>query len=152
MHFLKADFPVVEDIFAQLQSDYDNSVQQANLKGLDMRTCILEGASLHGAKIAGTYFPDVLTPEEVRDLADGSVFSAKEAHDKGLVDQIGYLDDAIRLIQSLAGVSGAQVVEYQQVLSLSSILGVRTQAPIKIDRNTLHELSALQVLYLWSAF
>ncbi len=53
---------------------------------------------------------DVLTPEEVRDLADGSVFSAKEAHDKGLVDQIGYLDDAIRLVQSLAGVSGARLV------------------------------------------
>ena len=94
---------------------------------------------------------DTLTPEEVRDLADGSVFSAKEAHAKGLGDQIVYLDDAIGLVQSLAGVSGAQVVEYQQVLSLSSILGARTQAHRKIDRNTLHELSALQVLYLWSA-
>ncbi len=95
---------------------------------------------------------DVLTAQEVQDLADGSVFSAQEANDRGLIDQIGYLDDAIGLVQTLAGISGARVVEYQQTLSLSSILGVRRQSRIKIDRNTLHELCALEVLYLWSAF
>ncbi len=95
---------------------------------------------------------DALTPEEVKVLADGSVFSAQEANDRGLIDQIGYLDDAIRLVQSLAGVSGAQVVEYQQVLNLSSILGVESKGRIKIDRSTLHDLCALQVLYLCSAF
>lgn len=95
---------------------------------------------------------DVLTPEKVRELADGSVFSAQEANDRGLIDQIGYLDDAIALIQSLAGISNAQVVEYQQVLSLTSLLGVQGRGGIKLDRSTLHDLSALQVLYLWQAF
>lgn len=95
---------------------------------------------------------DTLSPDEVKVLADGSVFSAQEANEKGLIDQVGYLEDAIRLVQSLAGVSDARVVEYQQVLSLSSLLGARRQAQIKIDRSTLHELCALQVLYLWSAF
>jgi hypothetical protein len=38
----------------------------ADLRGLDMSTCCLEGASIHGAKISGVYFPPDLSPEEIR--------------------------------------------------------------------------------------
>jgi len=40
--------------------------RQGDLRGLDMSTCCLEGASIHGAKISVVYFPPDLPPEEIR--------------------------------------------------------------------------------------
>lgn len=40
--------------------------RQADLRGIDFRGCkSLEGASIHGAKISGVYFPAQLSPEEI---------------------------------------------------------------------------------------
>ncbi|MDT8310492.1 MAG: pentapeptide repeat-containing protein [Methylophaga sp.] len=40
--------------------------RQADLRGIDFRACkSLEGASIHGAKISGVYFPSALSPEEI---------------------------------------------------------------------------------------
>ena len=35
--------------------------------------------------------------EDVRKLADGRIYTGKQALDNGLVDQLGYIDDAITL-------------------------------------------------------
>jgi hypothetical protein len=40
--------------------------RQADLRGWDMSTYCLEGASIHGTKISGVYFPPDLSPEEIR--------------------------------------------------------------------------------------
>lgn len=96
----------------------------------------------------------VLTLDEVKSLADGSIFGAKEALQNKLIDQIGYLDDAITLIKSMAGLSGnVQVVQFRKPFSLSSLLGAETkQNMFKLDKNTLFELGTPQTLYLWSAY
>ncbi len=40
--------------------------RQADLRGIDFRACKgMEGASIHGAKISGAYFPKALSPEEI---------------------------------------------------------------------------------------
>lgn len=48
--------------------DFSNSYfRQADLRGIDFSQCVsLEGASIHGAKISGVYFPKALPPEEIR--------------------------------------------------------------------------------------
>jgi uncharacterized protein YjbI with pentapeptide repeats len=48
--------------------DFSNSYfRQADLRGIDFSQCVsLEGASIHGAKISGVYFPLALAPEEIR--------------------------------------------------------------------------------------
>lgn len=38
----------------------------ADLRGIDFRNTKLEGASMIDAKISGCYFPDELSPEEIR--------------------------------------------------------------------------------------
>jgi uncharacterized protein YjbI with pentapeptide repeats len=38
----------------------------ADLRGIDFRHTNLEGASIADAHISGCYFPDALTPEEIR--------------------------------------------------------------------------------------
>jgi protease-4 len=47
-----------------------------------------------------------------KELVDGRVFTAQEALELGLVDEIGYLDDAIESAKALAGLKEARVVMY----------------------------------------
>ncbi|MHC4752830.1 MAG: S49 family peptidase, partial [Planctomycetota bacterium] len=93
-----------------------------------------------------------LNPDEVRKLADGGIFGAPEALKEKLIDEIGYLDEAIELVKSLAGIDNAQVVEYRKPFSLSDFLSYRKSNLLKLDRATLYELGTPQILYLWSAY
>jgi protease-4 len=93
-----------------------------------------------------------LTLDDVRRLADGGILGAQEALNEKLIDEIGYLDDAIGLVKSMAGIKEARVVEYRKPFSLASFLSYRAKSVLKIDRTTLYELSTPQVLYLWSAY
>lgn len=93
-----------------------------------------------------------LTIDDVIKLADGGIVGAQEALGARLIDEIGYLDEAIELTKSLAGIEKAQVVEYHRPFSLASFLSYRASNSLKIDRTTLYELSTPQVLYLWSAY
>ncbi|MBW7990741.1 MAG: signal peptide peptidase SppA [Planctomycetes bacterium] len=92
-----------------------------------------------------------LTVEEIRKLADGGIFGAKEALAEKLIDEIGYLDEAIDLAKSLAGIDKAQVVQYRKPFSISDVFSYRKPNILKFDRATLYELGTPQILYLWSA-
>lgn len=94
----------------------------------------------------------VMLPAEARQLADGSIYGAAEALDKKLIDRIGYIDEAIELAKSLAGIKKAHVVEYRKPFSLPDWLTSQTKSLLKIDRMTLHELSTPQLLYLWTLY
>jgi protease-4 len=67
----------------------------------------------------------------VRRRADGGIFTADEAKRFGLIDQIGYLEDAIDEAKREAGLGeDYQAVEYERPLSLvGALLGVRTPEP-----------------------
>ena len=94
-----------------------------------------------------------LTLADVNSLAEeASIFGAKEALEEKLIDEIGYLDEAVKLVKSLAGVDRARVVEYRRPFSLTDFFSYRKPNLLKIDRNTLYELGTPQVLYLWSAY
>ena len=88
---------------------------------------------------------------DVRDLADGSIYGAQEALDEKLIDKIGYLDEAIDMVSSLAGIEEAQVVEYRRPFSLANLLSSRSGA-VKLDRAALYEFTTPQVLYLWNGY
>lgn len=94
---------------------------------------------------------DVLDAQQVRELADGSIYNAPEALNKKLIDQIGYLPDAIELAKSLANLKDAKVVEYEKPFTLESIFGANSLLG-KFNRNTLYELTTPQMMYLWQPF
>jgi len=94
----------------------------------------------------------ILTEDEIRELADGGIFGAKEAQKENLIDEIGYLDDAIELVKSLAKIEKAQVVEYRKPFSLTDFLMYRKSNLLRIDKSTLYELGTPQILYLWSVY
>ncbi|HJU06416.1 MAG TPA: signal peptide peptidase SppA [Nitrospiraceae bacterium] len=55
-----------------------------------------------------------LSTDDIRKLADGRVYTGEQASALGLVDYIGYLDDAIELAKREAGLTEAKVVTYRR--------------------------------------
>lgn len=54
-----------------------------------------------------------MDPSQVRELADGRIFSGRQAKEAGLVDEFGDLPEALQTAAALAGISGKpRVVEY----------------------------------------
>ncbi len=51
-----------------------------------------------------------MKPEDVRPLADGRIFTGKQARKAGLVDKMGGLQDAIKAAAKLAGIKGDPVI------------------------------------------
>ena len=100
----------------------------------------------------------------IEDIANGKVYTANDALNLGLIDQIGYLDDAQTVAQTSAGLTNPTVVRYHDPPSLmdlfmssrSNVTGVTLgQGPgggavnITVDANLLRELSTPRPLYLW---
>lgn len=95
---------------------------------------------------------DRLSADQVAKLADGSIYEAPKARDEGLIDEIGYMGEAIATTESMAGISGARVVQYHKPFSFRSLLGAESSMAFKFDRMKLYELCAPQALYLWNAY
>jgi len=55
-----------------------------------------------------------LEAERLRTLADGRVFAAEAALHEGLIDRVGYLDDAIAWARDKAGIRAARTVMYHR--------------------------------------
>lgn len=53
-----------------------------------------------------------LSPDQIKKLADGRIYSGDQAKAAGLIDEIGYLDDAIETARKKAGLTEARVVTY----------------------------------------
>ena len=94
----------------------------------------------------------LLDPNEVRQLADGGILGAKEAVDEKLIDSIGYLDEAVEMVKSMAKIQDARVVEYRKPFSFTDLLSYQKPNLLKIDRAMLYELGTPQIMYLWSAY
>ena len=74
--------------------------------------------------------------EEVRELADGRVYTGRQAQELGLVDELGNLPQAIDLASELGGIVGTpRIVEYRRPPTLFEVLmGVLTREPLTLDR------------------
>lgn len=70
-----------------------------------------------------------LAPEQVRKVADGRVYTATQALRHGLVDQVGYLSDALARARALAGIDDAKVVMYKRSGEPSSTIYARGDVP-----------------------
>ena len=58
-----------------------------------------------------------MSPEEVRAVADGRVYSGQQALEVGLVDEVGTLEDAIRIAAELAEIDDPEVRYLHRQLS-----------------------------------
>jgi len=97
-----------------------------------------------------------LGEQKIRELADGRVFTAKQALAEGLIDRIGYLTDAIEWAKEMAGIDRAKVVIYHRPSSYkpnaygSATANVEGLGPlINIDLPDWLASGESQFLYLW---
>ncbi|MFC1652273.1 signal peptide peptidase SppA [Planctomycetota bacterium] len=95
---------------------------------------------------------EVLTRPDVVRLADGAIYNATEAHAEKLIDNIGYMRDAIDLVESLAGIMDAEVVEYREIFSFFDLLATQSRSAFKIDRNALQKWATPELMYLWRPY
>jgi protease-4 len=94
-----------------------------------------------------------LSPEEIRKLADGRIYSGEQAKALGMVDAIGYLDDAIDLAKNQAGLSEARIVTYRRAGEYRNNIYSRLLGGAggwaNLDLGTLVRGKTPQFMYLW---
>ncbi|MCR4317910.1 MAG: S49 family peptidase [Planctomycetes bacterium] len=78
----------------------------------------------------------------------GMVFTATQALERGLIDQIGYFEDAVKLISKIAGVSNPTIVSYAMPVTFFDALMGAERQPTIMD---LKMYSGPKFLYLWPA-
>jgi protease-4 len=94
-----------------------------------------------------------LDEPRVRSFADGRIYTASEALGLGLVDQIGYLEEAIALAKELAAVPAAKVVTYHRPRQYRATIYSGGEPPPAFQASTV-DLARLvtsgpRFLYLW---
>ena len=85
-----------------------------------------------------------LTPEQIRKLADGRVYSGPEALRQHLIDQVGYVPDAYQEIRKRCGNTKAKIVRYLPEKSWEDLF--------RAEAENFHpklELPSSRILYLW---
>ncbi|CAN5424718.1 hypothetical protein BH09PLA1_BH09PLA1_16610 [soil metagenome] len=103
----------------------------------------------------------------IDEVADGRAYTAADALKLGLVDQIGYADDAYTKAASMTGLASPHVVRYQRQPSLMDILSGDTSASsllgdrstktsiggsgvsIKLDRSLLDEITTPRMMSIY---
>ncbi len=83
--------------------------------------------------------------EDVAKIADGRIFSGEQAKEKGLVDTLGDLTDAINLSAQLAGIKGKPMVIYTERKTFSLWKSVMGDA---IGRDLTELFTGLRIMYM----
>lgn len=93
------------------------------------------------------------------EIANGKIYMAGDALKLGLIDQVGYLEDAISYAASTAGLSKPMVVRYEDNPSISELLfgaegegkfgGGRPGVTLHVSREVIDEITTPRLMYLW---
>lgn len=75
----------------------------------------------------------IVGEDQLKKLADGSIYTARQAADLKLVDEIGYLDAALEKARQLGGITEPEppVVYYRPRATLLQMIGVTGPAPAR---------------------
>lgn len=62
-----------------------------------------------------------LNEQQVRDIATGQIYTATQALENGMADEVGYEEDALKALAAKAGVSDYEAVEYSSTPTLMDL-------------------------------
>jgi len=98
-----------------------------------------------------------ITQEKLRLLADCRIYTAQQALEYGLIDQIDYLDEAVSVAKKETGLTKARVVIYHRpgtyknnIYSQLSNSGFGTINLLNIDLKTFIKSGTPSFMYLWA--
>jgi protease-4 len=139
-------FPVAEELFKKIGVKFE-VVKRGEIKDIGSMSRSMterERESLQSV-VDDTYnqFVDVVTQsremerEEVVRIADGSIFTGKQAKELGLVDELGNLQDAIGIAGEMAGMEEypKTVKERKKKISWFDVLTQRMSDLLKLDES-----------------
>jgi protease IV len=96
-------------------------------------------------------------PAALDAVATGQIFTAKQALENGLIDKIGFIEDAIARATELAGYNAGDVrcVKYEQAPSLmGALLGSKSTAAVPVrgeaELARMIDFAAPRAYYLWT--
>jgi protease-4 len=96
-----------------------------------------------------------LQMDQIKKLADGRIYTGEQAKASGLVDEIGYLEDAVELAKKKAGLTEARVVTYKRPGEYSNNVYSKLTAPSplaslgNLDLMSFVRGGTPQFMYLW---
>jgi protease-4 len=96
-----------------------------------------------------------LSMDQIKKLADGRVYTGEQAKGAGLVDEVGYLEDAVEAAKKRAGLTEARVVMYRRPGEYSNNIYSRVMNPSglpaigQLDLLSLVRGGTPQFMYLW---
>jgi len=109
------EFPVVQELFKKIGVKFE-VVKRGELKevGTSFRSMTQEERELLQSVIDDTYnqFVDAvkegrgLEREKILELADGRVFTGRQAKELGLIDELGDIEDAVKIAGKMGNIEG----------------------------------------------
>ena len=99
----------------------------------------------------------ILTPEQVKKLADGRIYTAEQALEAKLIDKVGYLDDSINSMKSALSLKDPKIVMYMRPgtykgsiysgypTSVSPVINL-----ISVNGEGLSMMPNLRFMYIWN--
>lgn len=92
--------------------------------------------------------------ETVKALADGRVYTGRQALANGLIDSVGYMSDAIDAAKEEAGLTDAKIIRYRRKIGLSEFLlntaRNASRPTVMFDTESLIRKQAPTFMYLWA--
>ncbi|MCK5707746.1 MAG: signal peptide peptidase SppA [Candidatus Aureabacteria bacterium] len=79
-------------------------------------------------------------------LADGRIFSSKEAIENNLIDEIGYWQDVVKKTSSLCNEKELKIIRYEH---MTTFMDLFTEARRPIDVNITLDTQVPELMYLW---
>jgi protease IV len=93
-----------------------------------------------------------LDSKQVHELATGQIFTATQAKEKKLIDQIGYLEDTVEALKKKLNLSSVRVVKYEPPPGLlDTLLSSTESSNPKSQWQTLVEAAVPRPYYLFSS-
>src|SRR5207249_4779291 len=95
---------------------------------------------------------DSLTMPQVRALATGQIYTAKDARKLGMIDEIGFEDDALAELKKITNLEKARVVTYHNPVDIWDVLMGSTAAHDPAAQwKSLLELTVPRAMYYFSS-
>ena len=91
--------------------DFDNPLRPRKAKERELIQALINHQHEKFVRVIKAGRPR-MSLEKIREIADGRIFSAEQAKELGLIDEIGYLDDAYNRLSVLTGVPRNRLVRY----------------------------------------
>jgi len=100
---------------------------------------------------------NLLSVQEVKNLADGRILTAGDALEAKLIDQVAYLDEAVDAMKKALNIEQAKVITYirpnafrSNIYSEMPLQGPSIINLISISAEEISLLSGVQFMYLWN--